>query len=132
MQTHVEHGLEIVGRSASLAPAIYVIAAHHEHYDGASYPLGNASAAIPLAARISAVVGVFDALTSKRPYKPAFSVERACEIMRDQNGRQFDPDILARFLKVAHTLYERCGGTDDALAREIFEREVPPRLEVDA
>ena len=132
MQTHVTRGLEIVGRSASLAPAIVVIAAHHERYDGAGYPLGKVGPEIPLAARIFAVVDVFDALTSKRPYKPAFSVERACEIMREQRGGQFDPEILDRFLSVASALYERCGGADEALARRLLEREVTQRLGVDA
>lgn len=79
---------------------IEIAEGHHEKWDGSGYPHGLAGEAIPLAARIVAVADVFDALTSKRPYKDAWTVERACEVMANDAGRHFDPAIFAAFERV--------------------------------
>ncbi len=71
---------------------------HHEKWDGTGYPGGLAGEKIPLAGRIAAICDVFDALTSKRPYKTAWPVEQALEELKDQKGKQFDPDLVDTFL----------------------------------
>jgi len=70
---------------------------HHEKFDGSGYPRQLSGIDIPLAARIVAVADVFDALTSKRPYKDAWSVSRACELLHDEAGKHFDPVIIQAF-----------------------------------
>ncbi|MBK5218454.1 MAG: HD-GYP domain-containing protein [Thermoleophilia bacterium] len=70
---------------------------HHERFDGDGYPDGLAGAAIPLGARILAVVDTFDALTSHRPYRRAVSRARALEILHREAGTRLDPDLVAHF-----------------------------------
>jgi len=72
---------------------------HHEKYDGTGYPEGLKSDGIPLSARIVAIADVFDALTSERPYKKAFSLEKSFEIIESEAGKHFDPLIVDIFLK---------------------------------
>ena len=72
---------------------------HHERWDGKGYPEGLKEEEIPLSARIMAVADVFDALTSKRVYKPAFPTEEALEMIRDGKGTQFDPKCVEVFLE---------------------------------
>lgn len=74
---------------------------HQEKWDGSGYPENLAGDAIPLSARLMAVADVYDALISKRVYKPAFSHEEAIDIMRKGNGSHFDPDILEAFLQIS-------------------------------
>lgn len=74
---------------------------HHEKWDGSGYPLGIAGMDIPLSGRLVAVADVYDALTTKRVYKDAFSHEKAFEIIVDDRGRHFDPDVVDAFLLVA-------------------------------
>jgi putative two-component system response regulator len=73
---------------------------HHEKWDGSGYPNGLTGAAIPIAARIAAIADVFDALTSKRPYKEAFSVDKSLAIIREGGGSHFDPDVVDAFFAV--------------------------------
>jgi len=73
---------------------------HHEKWDGTGYPTGKRESEIPLSARIMAVADVFDALTSERPYKKAFSIEKAVGILMEERGTHFDPTILDAFLRV--------------------------------
>lgn len=70
---------------------------HHERWDGSGYPLGLAGEDIPLEGRITAVADVFDALSSKRPYKPAFPLQKCFAIMEEGRGMQFDPEVLDAF-----------------------------------
>ena len=104
MQTHVELGEQIVKDIRWLADAREVILFHHERYDGSGYPFGTVGNRIPLAARIFAVVDVFDALTSQRPYKQAFSYEDAIKNLFNEVQR-FDPKILNAFLEISEMLY---------------------------
>lgn len=71
---------------------------HHEKWDGSGYPLGIQADAIPLAARILALVDVYDALTTQRVYKPAFPREKAVSIIVEGKGSHFDPDLVDAFL----------------------------------
>jgi putative two-component system response regulator len=87
-----------VASSPIIAVAAKIALAHHEKWDGTGYPLGLSGEDIPLAARITAVADVFDALSSKRPYKPALPLDRCFAIMEDGRGTHFDPKVLEAFL----------------------------------
>ncbi|MEY3272538.1 MAG: hypothetical protein RLZZ341_1439 [Pseudomonadota bacterium] len=79
---------------------IEIAESHHERWDGTGYPHGLAGHAIPLSARIVALADVFDALTSRRPYKEAWPLERAMEAIRADSGRHFDPECVAALERV--------------------------------
>ena len=116
MKTHVASGVEILARCQGcgwLRDAIEVVRFHHERFDGTGYPSGCAGQAIPLNARIFAIADVFDALTSKRPYKDRIPFGRAMETMRAQRNRHFDPDLFDIFVEVARRLYDRYADEDD-------------------
>jgi putative two-component system response regulator len=100
MQTHATIGGDIIGEHSGglLAMAREIALSHHEKWDGTGYPCGLAGEAIPLVGRIAAIADVFDALTSARPYKTAWSVERAVAFLREQSGVHFDPRLIDLFL----------------------------------
>ena len=93
MKRHTVIGHEILQGSTSpiLQAAAHIALCHHEKFDGSGYPRGLAGAAIPLHARIVAVADVFDALTSERPYKKAWTLDQAKDFLRDNAGSHFDP-----------------------------------------
>lgn len=103
IKTHTTMGGKILhGSQTSLLQVAETIAlCHHERWDGKGYPLGISALAIPVAARVTAVADVFDALTHERPYKTAWPVDQALDEIKKQRGLQFDPDVvdamLARF-----------------------------------
>ena len=101
MQSHVTIGAEIIGEheSGMLALAAQIALTHHEKYDGSGYPNGLRGNDIPLVGRIVAIADVFDALTSKRPYKKAWTEEEALTFLREQKGRHFDPALVDLFLE---------------------------------
>jgi putative two-component system response regulator len=101
MRRHPEIGAEIIGEhdSGMLALARNIALTHHEKWDGSGYPRGLAGEAIPLEGRIVAIADVFDALTSKRPYKEAWSEEEALDFLREQKGRHFDPALVDLFIR---------------------------------
>jgi HD-GYP domain-containing protein (c-di-GMP phosphodiesterase class II) len=76
---------------------IEIVESHHEKWDGTGYPYGKKGEEIPLSARIVAVADVFDALTSIRPYKRAFTIEESIKIINDGAGTHFDPEIINLF-----------------------------------
>ena len=90
---------EILSPISYLQPALDIPYCHHERWDGNGYPRGLQGERIPLPARIFAVVDVFDALTSDRPYRPAWSTARALDYIRAGSGTHFDPDVVDIFLK---------------------------------
>ncbi len=100
MQGHAEIGHRMLKGSGTelLELAARVAWTHHEHFDGGGYPCGLAGEQIPIEGRITAVGDVFDALTSDRIYRPAFTVDSAVDEMRSLRGTQFDPEILDVFL----------------------------------
>jgi len=87
-----------------LEMATVIALGHHERWDGAGYPQGLAGEAIPLASRIAALADVYDALISARPYKPAYPVEEALAIVREESGRHFDPAVCEAFEKTREEL----------------------------
>ncbi len=113
MQKHVQYGLEIIKESRWLRDAEDVVACHHEKYDGSGYPNGLKAEQIPLTARIFALVDVFDALTSRRPYKKPFSYEQTMQIMEKGRGIHFDPVLLDVFEDMASQLYQDYAGRED-------------------
>lgn len=100
MKTHttIGHGMLSGSDSPHMQIAADIARAHHERFDGTGYPDGLVGDQIPLAARILAVVDVYDALTSKRPYKEAWPVEKARAYLKEQSGRHLDPDLVELFL----------------------------------
>jgi two-component system response regulator RpfG len=100
MRTHARIGFEILKDSPSkyLQLGAVIARGHHEKFDGSGYPDGLVGDAIPLAARIVAVADVFDALTSERPYKRAWSIQDALHYLQTEQGRHFDPDCVQAFL----------------------------------
>jgi HD-GYP domain-containing protein (c-di-GMP phosphodiesterase class II) len=126
MKTHVSHGLDIVGRANWLADATAVVGGHHEKVAGTGYPNGLAGDAIPLTARIFAIADVFDALTSRRPYKEALGYDETMDILEQGRDSHFDGRLLDAFAKVAPSLYAQFVNTgDDGLheaLRQITER----------
>jgi hypothetical protein len=105
VETHTEEGHRLLrGSSSSILDMGATIAlSHHERWDGGGYPRGLAGEQIPIEGRIVAIADVFDALTSDRVYRKAFSVERAIEMMREEAGKHFDPVLLEAFLEVLAT-----------------------------
>jgi hypothetical protein len=101
MQQHCQAGHEMLsGSDSSLLDLAAIIAlTHHERWDGAGYPCRRAGDSIPQAGRIVAVADVFDALTSRRVYKPAMRVRDAVTIIREGRGTQFDPAVVDAFLR---------------------------------
>jgi putative two-component system response regulator len=108
MQDHTVIGYRILsGSEAELLTLASILAwTHHERYDGTGYPRGIAGEKIPFEGRIAAVADVFDALTTDRIYRPAFDVERAIEMMREQRGAHFDPVVLDTFLEAIEKVEE--------------------------
>ncbi|MDA7492785.1 response regulator [bacterium] len=101
LKTHTSVGLQIMGSTNSpvLRLAAVIAATHHEKWDGSGYPKGLAGNAIPIEGRIVAVADVFDALSSARPYKEAFPIDRCLKILIDSRGKHFDPRVLDAFLR---------------------------------
>jgi len=118
MKTHVDQGLEIIQRSSWLGDAIDVVGSHHEKFDGGGYPQRLQGEKIPITARIFAITDVFDALTSRRPYKEPFSYEKTMQILEDSRGTHFDPALLDLFASLAADLYRRYGGREDEKLHE--------------
>lgn len=102
MKQHTVIGGKILGGSDSsiLKTAETIALTHHEKWNGRGYPYGLKGLDIPMAGRITAIADVFDALTSKRPYKEPFSVEKAFEIMAEDRGKSFDPELLDAFFSI--------------------------------
>ncbi len=100
MKQHPVYAYEWLKEVPFLKKAIAIPWAHHERWDGSGYPRGLAGEAIPLAARIFAVADVFDALTSDRPYRKAWSREEALRYLREESGKQFDPRVVEAFFRL--------------------------------
>ena len=105
MQKHAEYGAEIIGDHPSplLQLAREVALFHHEKWDGSGYPHGLKKRDIPLSARIVAIADVFDALTSERPYKKAWPEDKVIQLLKDEAGKHFDPELIPLFIKVSAT-----------------------------
>jgi HD-GYP domain-containing protein (c-di-GMP phosphodiesterase class II) len=100
MKRHPVYAKDLLAPITYLSSAIEIPYSHHEKWDGSGYPDGLKADAIPLSARIFAVVDVWDALRSDRPYRPAWSTERARQYLRDQSGTHFDPLVITKFFEL--------------------------------
>ncbi|MEJ1409850.1 MAG: two-component system response regulator, partial [Candidatus Sedimenticola sp. (ex Thyasira tokunagai)] len=101
MMQHTSYGAEIIGNhdSALLTMSRTIALCHHEKWNGKGYPNGLAGEDIPLEARIVAIADVFDALTSERPYKKAWPVEKAIAVIQEDAGSHFDPNLVPIFIE---------------------------------
>lgn len=105
MRQHTVRGEEICRPMKSLAPVLPIIRSHHERWDGTGYPDGLRGEEIPLLARIMQVADIYDALTTARPYKPAFSHDQAIAMMQEEAKRGWrDPELVPLFAEIAHPL----------------------------
>jgi len=100
MKKHPELACQLLSKIEYLRPALDIPYCHHEKWDGSGYPRNLKGEEIPLSARIFAVVDVFDALTSDRPYRKAWTKEDSLKYIKEQSGSHFDPDIIRGFLDV--------------------------------
>jgi putative two-component system response regulator len=100
MRKHPTYAYEMLSPIAYLRPSIAIPYCHHEKWDGTGYPRGLKGNQIPLVARIFAVVDVWDALTSNRPYRPAWPEEQALAYITEQSDKHFDPQVVEMFLKI--------------------------------
>jgi HD-GYP domain-containing protein (c-di-GMP phosphodiesterase class II) len=124
MRTHVGLGEEIVRGMGWLDGAHEVVAAHHEKWDGSGYPRRLAGETIPVAARIFAIADVFDALSSKRPYKDPMPFEQVMSALRKDAGGHFDPDIFAVFENMAGEIREILQESSETTARTLLEARI--------
>ncbi len=104
MRRHPVHAHDMLQPIPYLRPALDIPYCHHEKWDGTGYPRGLREEQIPIAARIFAVVDVWDALRSDRPYRPAWTEEQVQEYIRSQAGKHFDPRVVEVFLEMGGAL----------------------------
>ena len=100
MRKHPQLAYDMLHPVEYLRPALDIPYCHHEKWDGSGYPRGLRGEEIPLAARLFATVDVWDALTSNRPYRRAWTDENALAYIKEQSGKYFDPRIVDLFFKV--------------------------------
>jgi PAS domain S-box-containing protein len=125
METHTMLGARLLTGSGSpvLQMGTLIAESHHEHWDGSGYPRGCAGETIPLVGRIVAVADVFDALTHDRPYKSAWSIDRAIAEIEHAAGSHFDPRVVAAFLSLHNS--ETNTGSGKPLAPRRTARSAP-------
>jgi putative two-component system response regulator len=102
MRRHPQLAYDMLFRVEYLRPALDIPYCHHEKWDGTGYPRELKGEEIPIAARLFAIVDVWDALTSDRPYRPAWKNEQALAYIREQSGKHFDPQVVELFFQVFH------------------------------
>lgn len=107
MKKHTTYGVEALTHDFNpenvttfIRTAIEIVGTHHEKFDGTGYPHGLKAEEIPLCGRLMAIIDVYDALTSKRVYKPAFPHEEALEIILSERGKHFDPSLIDAFIEI--------------------------------
>ena len=104
MRQHPQFAYDMLSPIVYLRPALDIPFCHHEKWDGSGYPRGLKGKQIPLVARLFAVVDVWDALRSDRPYRPAWSHERALDYIQEQAGKHFDPQVVEAFIVMLRTV----------------------------
>jgi putative two-component system response regulator len=100
MQAHPAAGAEVLEVVPLLTPALDVVGAHHEHFDGTGYPQGLKGQDIPVVARVFAVVDALDAMTHERPYRGARSLAEALAVLNEESGKHFDPRVVEAVLAI--------------------------------
>lgn len=119
MQQHPAIGYEMLRHNPLLTDAAEIVLTHHERYNGSGYPMGLTGEDIPLGARICAITDTFDALTSIRPYRMPMSFEDACNYIKSERGRHYDPQIVDMFTALPPSQWQdvqRLATTSTALA----------------
>ncbi len=101
MRKHPEYAYKLLSPISYLRKALSIPYSHHERWDGSGYPQGLSGDQIPLPARIFAVIDVYDALCSDRPYRKSWSVKRVLDYLQERSGKDFDPKVVDTFLKIA-------------------------------
>jgi len=122
MKDHVILGAALIADSPWIENGLDIIRYHHEKFDGTGYIKGLAGSDIPVTARIFSIADVFDALTSKRPYKEPLGVNETIEIMEHDSGIHFDPEILKVFMKHAKKMYSEIHGLDTEVLKNKINR----------
>lgn len=107
MERHVAIGVRMLSEVGILQSSIYIPQYHHEHYDGLGYPAGLRGENIPLPARLFALIDVYDALRSERPYKGPMSHEAALQIIREESGTHFDPTLVKAFVDIREATWHQ-------------------------
>jgi len=130
MRTHVGQGEEIVRGMGWLDGAHEVVAAHHEKWNGTGYPRQLAGEAIPLSARIFAVADVFDALSSKRPYKEPMPFDQVMAILRKDAGSHFDPQVITVFETISAEVRQCLQDNSETAARALLEARIRLHFEM--
>ena len=103
MRKHTTIGAELCRPLKTIGKTTEIVLSHHEKWNGSGYPHGHAGTDIPLLARVFQIVDVYDGLSTERPYKPAFPMEKVTDIMRSETAAGFwDPDLMEPFLKLLH------------------------------
>lgn len=128
MRRHVSLGVGILANSGWLRGARDVVEFHHERFDGGGYLKGLAGAAIPLGARVFAIIDVFDALTSRRPYKEPLPFAEAMAVLEGGRGTHFDPKLLDVFEGIADQVHAQIGAHDEAVLRQTVRSQVAARF----
>lgn len=127
MQTHVQHGVDILSKVAWLDDAVEVVRCHHERFDGSGYPAGLRGEAISASARVLAIADSFDAIVSRRPYQEGLPLQDSLRVLADGDRRSsadrghptggqgnFDPHLLALFLRHAPAWYAEIAAQSDS------------------
>lgn len=118
MKKHVAYGIDIVDKAEWIKEAVDVVGYHHEKYDGSGYDSGIEGGGVPKIARIFAIADVFDALSSRRPYKEPYSFDETMDIIRAGRGTHFDPSLVDTFESMARSVYEDYAGKEDEQLQE--------------
>jgi putative two-component system response regulator len=104
MRMHPQYAFEMLAPISYLRPALDIPGSHHEKWDGTGYPRGLRGEQIPLAARIFSVVDVYDALTSDRPYRKAWTKKKALQYIENEKEKSFDPRVVEVFMSLRHEM----------------------------
>lgn len=124
MKSHVFIGADIIASAPWLLQARDIVLFHHERWDGSGYPSGLAGNSIPYMARLFAVADVFDALTSKRPYKQPYPLEEALHFLQEGMTRLFDEQIVTVFLHIAPALHDSFTRASTATLKQMLDEAV--------
>jgi len=124
LRRHVSLGVRIITNAGWLLGARDVVEFHHEKFDGTGYLKGLSGKAIPRNARVFAIIDVFDALTSRRPYKEPLPFDEAMAILERGRGTHFDPELLDVFRGIVANLHGQVSACDDAALRRIVRSRV--------
>jgi HD-GYP domain-containing protein (c-di-GMP phosphodiesterase class II) len=122
IKQHTVQGFQIIEPVRHLKPMLSGIRNHHERYDGKGYPDGLSGEDIPFLARILAVADAFDAMTSDRPYRPGMEEEKALHILADDDGRQWDVDVVDAFMRTRDPKLSKVSRPSDSLELPVAVR----------